>query len=170
MAARFHLGLLLSGLLIAASFAAQAQPQSSNRETRPPSALQAARIGVMRAYLYYEETGRLSANIAPPQEFTAWNTIIGGGDAEEIANDLIVNVELLTNGEQNVSEPLRIVARAPDGRVIAQRTFDSFLTSTQGRAFKMLLIPNSTCLGRITVTASIAEQARELVMDFDCGE
>lgn len=69
---------------------------------------QGAYISNPSVRLWYEETGRLSDDIAPPREFNLWNTIIGEGDAEEHANDALFTVELHSDGEQNIAQPLTL--------------------------------------------------------------
>jgi hypothetical protein len=137
-----------------------------------PGAVQAApRIGEIRAQLYYEATGRLSSNIAPPAAFTGWNTIIGEGDAEEPANDILVTVEVIGGrGEENLSVPLQIVIRGPRGRVLARQSFGGMLVTGRGRLWKGLWLHDVGCAGRIEIVASIGANTRHTALSLDCGE
>src|SRR5215472_11413074 len=99
-------------------------------------------IGVQ---LFYETTGTLSPNIAPPMEFTAWNTIIAEGDAKEPARDLLVTAHLsVPVDEANVHVPLTIKVTARDGKIIVKRTFRS-LFFQGGSTVRAVFVPDATC-------------------------
>lgn len=134
----------------------------------PAATSSAPSVGAIRMQLFYEETGRLSKNIAPPAEFTGWNTIIGEGSAEEAANDLLVTVEVRGAPGEDVGQ-LHVVARSGK-KVVAQRRFDNLLTTVQGRTWKALWLSNVGCAGRIEVTAAIGRSTRKSAIDLDCGE
>ena len=121
-------------------------------------------------HLLYENSGRLSGNIAPPADFTGWNTVIGEGSAEEPANDLLVLVEVVTRGEENVVQPLTVVARGARGKLLGQRRFANLLTSGDGRTWKALWLADVGCAGRIDVSATIGRSSRKAAVDLDCGE
>jgi len=132
--------------------------------------LAAVELGEIRMHLFYEETGRLSPDISPPANFSAWNTLIGAGDAEEQANDILIVVELRTSGQRNVETPLRIVARNRDGRTLGERRFSGALTSETGRVYNPLWLRDSTCAGQIIVTATFGRQTRSETISLHCGE
>lgn len=144
------IGLMLTGLMV------QGTP--------------AVTLGDIGMHLFYAETGRLSRDISPPNSFTAWNTIIGEGDAEENAQDLVVVVELRTRGEQNIEQPLSIVARNAAGRVIGQRRVTGGLSGENGRAYFMLHLPDVGCARALRVTATFAGQVRNEMLNLNCGE
>jgi hypothetical protein len=134
-------------------------------------AAQAPTIGTIRMHLFLEETGKLSPNIAPPAEFTGWNTIIGEGSATEAANDLLVVVEVRNpGGEANLTQPLTVVARGAKGKMLGQRRYAYLLTSGEGRVWKGLWLSDVGCAGHIEVTASIGRSTRKSAIDLDCGE
>lgn len=131
----------------------------------------APRIGHIRLQLYYEETGRLSPDIAPPAEFSAWNTLIGEGSAEENARDILVSVEVLgRGGEENIALPLDIVARGRGGRVLARRHLTNLETSHQGRVWNVLWLSDATCAGPIEIVATIGRSTGRTRIGMDCGE
>jgi hypothetical protein len=127
-------------------------------------------LGEIRMHLFYAETGRLSRDISPPNEFAGWNTIIGEGDAEENANDVLVVIELRSSGEQNFTTPLYVVARDRRGRVLGQRRFAGGLTGDNGRAYQALHLPDVGCVGPITVTATMGRLTRRETLALNCGE
>ena len=137
-----------------------------------PAAADAQQVGRIRAHLVYEETGRLSEDLVARPDFAAWNTIIGSGEAEEPANDVLVMVEVIgtTGGEENIAAPLEIVARGENGRVLGRRRLRDLFASEQGRVWKALWLPDSTCAGRIDITATIAGRARSAQLNLGCGE
>jgi hypothetical protein len=127
-------------------------------------------LGDIRMHLFYAETGRLSPDISPPNEFAAWNTVIGGGAAEEQADDLAVVVELRSDGDQPVRQPLVITAQNARGRMLGQRRFVDGLTGENGRAYYMLYLPNVGCAGEIRVTATFGRHVRRETLALNCGE
>ena len=128
-------------------------------------------LGALRAYLWYEETGRLSENIAPPVEFVTWNTIIGEGQAAEIANDILLTAEVLSSGrEENIDIPMVLEARDSSGRILASRTVDGMLTSSEGKAVKGLWVYDIGCSGEITFSARLGGLSRSVALNFPCGE
>lgn len=120
--------------------------------------------------LWYEETGRLSDNIAPPRKFTLWNTIIGEGDAEEHANDALFTVELHSDGEQNISQPLTLTATDSKGKLLARRVLTGLLTSEAGSTTSALWVRDVGCAGRVNFVAQFGTAKRSVALDFDCGE
>lgn len=129
-----------------------------------------ATLGEIRMHLFYAETGRLSRDISPPNSFTAWNTIIGEGDAEENADDLVIVVELRAQGEQNIASPLILSARNADGRTLGQRRVTGALTGANGRSYHMLHLTDAACAGPIRVTATFRRETREETLTLNCGE
>lgn len=120
--------------------------------------------------LWYESTGRLSDNIAPPREFTLWNVIIGEGGAEEPANDALFTVEVRTRGEQNVSQPLTMTATDAKGKVLASRTLRGVLTSNDGRMTAALWVKDVGCAGAVRFVAQMGASRQTTRLNFDCGE
>src|SRR5687768_11911044 len=126
-----------------------------------PSAPAAPSVGAIRMQLFYEETGRLSKDVAPPADFTGWNTVIGEGSAEEAANDLLVTVEVRGPPGEDIAQPLAVVVRNGKNKIIAQRRFENLLTTVQGRTWKALWLSDVGCAGRIEVTATIGRSTRK---------
>ena len=156
---------ILSGLV--ASAAALAVLAGSAATAQAPAPIKLERI---RVQLIYETTGTLSPDIAPPADFSLWNTIIGEGSAAEPASDVLVGVELSTTDDQaNATTPLKVVVRDEDGKVLAARTFDTVFLD-QHRAVRSLLVPNATCAGPVVIEASFGTQKLRTPMDFACGE
>lgn len=137
----------------------------------PAAAAGPVRLGELKLMLWYQETGRLSENIAPPRNFTLWNTCIGEGDAKEIANDVIFTAEVQTSGEQNVTQPITLTATNARGVILAPRIVKAVLTSASGRATLPLLVSDIGCAaGTVTFSARLGTQSKSITLKFDGGE
>lgn len=148
---------MMTAIFLAASLAAAQSPAAT------PA------VGKIRMQLFYEDSGRLSGDIAPPAEFSGWNTVIGEGSAEEPANDLLVTVEVLTGAVESVEAPLTVIVRGK-GKVLAERRFTDLLTSSDGRIWKALWLTDVGCAGQVEVTATIGRSTRKAAVSLDCGE
>ena len=135
-----------------------------------PAAPPTARLGEIRMHLFYEESGRLSDDISPPRSFAAWNTPIGGGEAEEQADNLLVVVEVRADGQEVVNAPFRIVARGANGRVLGERRVREAFTSEQGRTYAPLWLRDVGCAGEIRVTATLGAETKTETLTLNCGE
>jgi hypothetical protein len=126
-------------------------------------------LGDVRMHLFYQHTGRLSADVSKIPDFAGWNVGIGEGGAEEPANDLLVVAEIRTSGEQFVDSPLRVVVTA-GGKELATRQFGSVLTSEEGRAYLPVWLRDVGCAGKIQVRVTFRKQTRSKVLELNCGE
>src|SRR5688572_28996874 len=67
----------------------------------PPATASMVDLERVEARLYYQHSGRLSDNLlGRDKEFVGWNTIIGEGDAEENADDLLVAVRVRAHEDE----------------------------------------------------------------------
>lgn len=142
-------------LIAAAALAAQTPA--------PAPAPVAAELGNIRMHLFYRDSGALSEDISPPNQFAGWNTLFS-------ADDMVVVAELRTTGEQYVGQPLRIIARGRNNRILGQRTYRSTLTSSEGRAFLPLYLSDAACAGTIRVIVTFGRQSRTETLTLECGE
>lgn len=127
----------------------------------------------IQARLFYADTARLSEDLLARKEpFVFWNTIIGGGDVEENAEDLLVSVTLRAaeGKEQNFDGPVTIKATNEKGKEIGVRTARNLLTSRRGRTTVGLWLSDVTCAGAVTVQARYADQVKTAVLAMACGE
>ena len=133
-------------------------------------------LGKIQIRLFYKETGRLSEDLFSRQEpFVFFNTIIGEGDAEEAADDLLISIVLDSgkweaDNQKFLNEPVTLIAKSADGKIIAQRRFASVLTSHDGRETKALWLQDATCMGDVTITASFRNQLQRAQISMGCGE
>lgn len=131
---------------------------------------QTVSLDKLQVRLWYQETGRLSDNIAPPAVVALWNMIVGEGDAEEVANNVIFTAQIRTNGEQNVDQQLTLSATDSSGNILAKRTFANILTSQTGVAVLPLWVEEVGCAGTVLFSARIGSESRSFSIDFPCGE
>ena len=127
----------------------------------------------IQARLFYSDTARLSDDLlARKKPFVFWNTIIGEGDAEENADDLLVSVTLRADerNEQNIDGPLTIRATDEKGKVLGTRTAKNLLTSRRGSTTVGLWLNDVTCAGAVTIQARYADQVKTSVLKMACGE
>lgn len=152
--------------LIVALLAAQSSPTST------------VELGDIEVRLFYKETGRLSEDIlGRKKEFTFHNTIIGAGDAEESADDILVTVEMNAgkfgtpeDNHQFIDSPVEIVARDRTGKVLGRRVHQTVLTSNEGVEHKVLWLNDVTCAGEVTITATFAGKSKTARLEMGCGE
>src|SRR4051794_12022224 len=110
------------------------------------------KLSDIRMQLFYEASGRLSPDLTQAEGgFAGWNVIIGEGDAEEPANDLLVVAELRSADEEFVKTPLRIVVTNDKGKYLASREYRTFLIPKGGRAYLPVWIRDAGCIGTIKV-------------------
>ncbi len=131
-----------------------------------------ATIQSIAIQLFYEMSGTLSGDIAPPRTFSGWNTVIGEGDAKEAAQDVLVTVRLKGDGQDALmtETPLIITARNSAGKVIGTRTVTGILVPYEGTVATALWVNNATCAGKFTVEAKLGKQVKKTVVGLDCGE
>ncbi|OHB30102.1 MAG: hypothetical protein A2790_05010 [Phenylobacterium sp. RIFCSPHIGHO2_01_FULL_69_31] len=144
-------------------------------ETSAPDAARSSSpepsLGALQVRLWYEATGNLSENIAPPASFAAWNIIIAEGDAREVANDALFTVDVISNrGAAHIDTPLKLTVRNARGRVLASKTIATTLTSTTGRAVKGLWLSEVGCAGSLTFEARLGASRKQATIDLRCGE
>ena len=144
-------------LLFAAPLEAQEEP--SDRDFR---------VTDIRARLLYEASGNLSVDISDNPRFTAFNTVIGEGDAEENASDLLVTALVEGPAEHNLTVPLILTARDARGRVLGNRRFEGILAGR--RTQRSLLLHDVGCAGAIRLTAELGASRRSEEVRLPCGE
>ncbi len=151
------LKLPVTAVLLAAAVAVEAAPPV------------AASLESPKVRLWYQETGRLSGDISD-QPNGLWNTIIGGGAAEEYANDALFTIEVRTQGQQNLTQPVVLTATGENGKVLARRAVRDGLTSEEGKMVAPLWVRDVGCAGPVTFTAQLGASRQAVRLNFNCGE
>jgi hypothetical protein len=155
-------------LILAVALGVLTLANAAEAQRRPLPPQDVVRIEHIAVRLVYERTGAFSADIAPPAEFSLWNTVIGGGEAAEPASDILVQVSLRAPEETNANRPLVVTVRGPQG-VIATRTFAGVFLGG-GRAVRSLIVHDVTCRGRVTIEARYGTRRQATTIPFNCGE
>jgi hypothetical protein len=130
-------GLQLMNLrsLLAFTLLALAGPDPvSARSTPGADKPSTVRVDKVELRLFYLATGRLSENILDKANFAGWNVIIGAGDAEEPADDVLVTASLTSvdGGEKFIDAPAEILVRSSKGKVLGLRRWSHFLVPKEG--------------------------------------
>ena len=124
----------------------------------------------IRVQLLYTSSGTLSQDVAPPADFSLFNTVIGEGSAAEPANDFLVGVLVTSPSDQaNGTVPLVVTVKDAHGKVLARRTFNSLFVDGH-RSVSSVFVPDSTCAGAVTIEAVMGAQKLKTSLDFACGE
>jgi len=122
----------------------------------------------IRLHLFYEETGTFSKNILMGP-FAAHNTIIGSGDADEPAIDVLAAV-VLSGVPGQPFEGLRIQVRSKrTNKILAQRKFHKHILGREGRVVQGILVQDATC-EPLEVTATLGASRKTVTFPFACGE
>lgn len=154
-------------MLAAAILLATTAPEFHNNAA---SSVELVRV---EAHLFYKGTGRLSDNLLGRAEpFVGWNTIIGEGSADEIADDLVVEARLASvdGKEKIITGPVALVVRNGKGKLIGSRTWTNVLTSKDGTVVLPLWLNDVGCAGELKVSARYNGQTRTARLALDCGE
>jgi len=154
---------LLASVLLSLGLAAGGTPASAQGNV--------AKVEEIRAQLFYERSGRLSQNIAPPAKFEGHNTVIGEGDAEEPAGDILVSV-LLSSPAGKVldkDELLIQATRKKDKRLVGARKFKSLQFGQDGKLAKALYLTGATC-ETLEILATIGRSRKTATVNFRYGE
>jgi hypothetical protein len=151
---------------LAAAFALlAASPALAAPATAPRVTLEAVHVRLL-----YSVAGGLSEDMAGDNGFNTGNAITGAGPNDDPADDALVSASLTTDvDELNMSTPLSIVVRDSRRRLIASRTFREVFFK-RGKATAYLFLPDSTCDGAITVTATVGHQTKTASVEMHCGE
>lgn len=128
------------------------------------------KLETIRVQLLYTTTGTLSEDIAPPADFSLFNTVIGEGSAAEPANDFLVSVVVSSpEAQANATLPVVITVRGENGKVLGKRTFDSVFVDNH-RVVASLLVTDATCAGPVYIEAVMGAQKLRAHLEFSCGE
>ena len=127
----------------------------------------------VEARLFYQDTGRLSDNLLVREKpFHGWNTIIGEGDTEEQADDLMVAVRLQTiaREENLIAGPVTLRVTDGSGKILGKRTWRTVLTSGQGGIVLPLWLNDVTCAGNVSMRATYGNKTAVGKLYLFCGE
>lgn len=128
----------------------------------------APEVAGVEAMLLYEQSGKMSVNLAGNGYFTAFNSVIGEGSAQENASDMVIRA-VIKAPEQTFSKiPLVITVYDNKGRVIQQRKIESLLL--EKTTHRTMLLENGSCVGEITLEAKMGKSVKRETLNMMCGE
>lgn len=130
------------------------------------------RIGAVRAHLYYQRSGVLSEDlVAWRPHFNGWNTVIGEGDAEEPAENLLVVATVVNpGGEAWLNEKLTLRVTGEKGRQIKERVFSGLLLADKGTLHLPMWLDDAGCIGPVTISATFRGKSVAGTLQLMCGE
>lgn len=134
-----------------------------------PAFAAAPRIDKIEAKLFYQNSATLSDNVAMGSGVNLWNTVIGEGDAQEPANDVLIIVTIAADPSSYDDTPLSIEVKGDDGKVVATRRLKGLLVGDTGKVSRAVYLEDSTC-NALSVKASIGKSTMTLEVPFACGE
>jgi hypothetical protein len=145
---------------------------ASGRSTPGVEKPSTVRLDRVELQLFYLGTGRLSENILDKANFAGWNVVIGAGDAEEPADDVLVTASLssVDGGEKFIDAPAEMTVRSSKGKVLGLRRWSHFLVPKGGHVTLPLWVKDATCAGDLMVTARYNGTVKTGRVALVCGE
>jgi hypothetical protein len=128
----------------------------------------------IKAMLFYDGKGTFSRDVLAKPDFSFWNTVIGGGDAEGPSNSTLVLVEISGNPSRDEASPPRKIefTATAAGKVVLKRTSDIGLFK-DGKFYSGFWLYDTGCQP-IKISARILGQMQPSSMSktipFKCGE
>lgn len=139
-----------------------------------PAAAQNVELGEITARLYYKDRGELSEDLlARDPAFVGWNTVIGEGDAEGPAEDLLVAVTLALVDADDAAfleETLELWVTDEGGGEVARREFSGLLLPYRGSVTSALWLNDVGCDGLLEFHARFRDEQKDAFVRLDCGE
>ena len=130
------------------------------------------KISDIKAYMFLEKTGRLSANIADSKEAFK-NVSTGGGPGGEAASGILV--EFVFAGDKNsapkfASALINITQSGKNGqKAKTTKAFGGFQFGDSGEVHKSLFLENATCMP-LEIEVKAGKSAKTAKVEFACDE
>jgi hypothetical protein len=129
------------------------------------------RIEAVRAHLFYQHSGVLSEDlIARKPRFNGWNTEAGEGDAKEPSQYLLVVATLANPGEEAfVGDKVTLRVTDEIDQEIKVKEFTGLLVPAKGTLQLPMWFDEATCLGTVTISATLRDKTASGTLDLICG-
>ena len=130
------------------------------------------KITDIKAYLFQERSGRLSANILDSKDAFK-NLSTGGGAGGEAASNILL--EFVFSGEKNSapkfsSALINIIQSGKDGhKATTTKAFGGFVFGESGEVHKSLFLENATCMP-LEIQVKAGRSAKTAKVEFSCDE
>ena len=130
------------------------------------------RIAEIRAYLWLERSGKLSANLVGSKE-ALFNTVVGEGSAGEPASNVLVEIVLAGDKNSAPKYASAIVNLTQSGKggqkSVTKKGLGGFLFGESGTVHKALFLENATC-APLEIEVKVGKAVKSAKLDFQCGE
>lgn len=131
-----------------------------------PCFSQAVEVESVDVYLFYNESGSFSENILEAEEFVLWNTVAGGGSAEEPSDRFLVKVRLKGPKNTYATAPVELTVRVEESEeVLYTETYAGFQFTETGIAYRASMIAGHNCQPLVIEVGSVRR-----ALPFRCGE
>lgn len=157
-------GIMKNAIALALPMAAMAWTPAANAQANEGN----AEVVSIEAMLLYEQSGKMSVNIAGNAYFTAFNTSIGEGSAEESASDMVIRAVLKADEQVFARTPLIITIYDKKGNVRQRRTIDGTLLGKT--TYRTMMVEDASCAGEITIEARMGASVKRENLNLMCGE
>jgi len=139
----------------------------------PALAQQDVRVTDLKAFVFLERSGRLSADLLANPAANLRNIAFGQGEGGEPATGLIITVTL--SGQKNTTPRyaaanVTITQTSRTGqKSLINRALEGFVFGEEGTVIRPLMIENATCQ-KIEVEVRTQRSSRKAALDFQCDE
>ena len=126
----------------------------------------AVEVESVDVYLFYNESGSFSENILEAEEFILWNTVVGGGSAEEPSDRFLIRVQLKGSKNTYATDPVALAVKAKEsGEVLYTETYAGFQFMEAGIAYRASMVAGHNCQPLVIEVGSVRR-----ALPFRCGE
>ena len=126
----------------------------------------AVEVESVDVYIFYNESGSFSENILEAEEFILWNTVVGGGSAEEPSDRFLIRVQLKGSKNTYATDPVALAVRAKEsGEVLYTETYAGFQFMEAGIAYRASMVAGHNCQPLVIEVGSVRR-----ALPFRCGE
>lgn len=129
----------------------------------------ALQIESIEAKVFLSYSAALSQNVAEGSGVNLWNTVIGEGEINEPAQDVLIIVTVSADPGSFDAGTLQISVTGSEGEMVASRTLEGLLIGPEGKVATAVYVEHATCTA-LTVKASVGKSEKTVGVPFACGE
>ena len=126
----------------------------------------AVEVESVDVYLFYNESGTFSENILEAEEFILWNTVAGGGSAEEPSDRFLIRIQLKGSKNTYATDPVALAVKTEESEeVVYTETYAGFQFTEAGIAYRASMVAGHNCQPLVIEVGSVRR-----ALPFRCGE
>jgi len=126
----------------------------------------AVEVESVDVYLFYNESGSFSENILEAEEFVLWNTVAGGGSAEEPSDRFLIRIQLKGSKNTYVTDPVALAVKTEESEeVVYTETYAGFQFTEAGIVYRASMVAGHNCQPLVIEVGSVRR-----ALPFRCGE